>query len=97
MIFGRRGRLLSTMQPIPCDLRGLPADAAAVEALARLQLAARRAGCELCLWHASPELCSLIEFIGLGAVLGVEPRREAEEREERVGVEEEGQLPDPPV
>jgi hypothetical protein len=66
-----------------------------VHALARLLLAARRAECELRLRHASPELLSLLAFIGLAEVLCVEPERQVEEREQRLRVEEEGQLPDP--
>jgi ABC-type transporter Mla MlaB component len=57
------------------DLRGVPADAVAVDALARLQLAARRHGCELRLRNASPELRELIAFMGLRDVLRVAPRR----------------------
>jgi hypothetical protein len=67
---------------------------ATVEALARLQLAARRRGLELRVLVASRELRELIDFCGLGSVLGVEPRRQPEEREERLGVEEEGELGD---
>jgi anti-anti-sigma regulatory factor len=67
---------------------------ATVDALARLQLAARRRGLELRLHSPGRELRELIELAGLNAVLGVEPRREAEEREERLGVEEEGELGD---
>jgi hypothetical protein len=85
------------MQRLSCDVRALPADAAAVDALARLQLAARRVGLELCLRHASTDLCCLISFTGLDEVLYVEPKRQAEEREKRLGVEEEGQLGDPAV
>ena len=66
----------------------------AVEALARLQLAARRKGLDLRLHVVSRELRDLIELAGLTQVLGVEPRRQAEEREQRVGVEEEGELGD---
>jgi anti-anti-sigma regulatory factor len=55
------------------DLRGVPADAVAVDALARLQLAARRHGCELRLRNASPELRELIAFMGLQRVLRVAP------------------------
>ena len=66
----------------------------AVEALARLQLAARRKGLDLRLHVVSRELRDLIELAGLTQVLGVEPRRQAEEREERLGVEEEGELGD---
>ena len=68
-----------------------------LDLLAHLQLAARRRGCELCLVGASPELRELIAFAGLGAALPVEPGWEPEEREEGVGVEEERDLPDPPV
>jgi anti-anti-sigma regulatory factor len=67
---------------------------ATVDALARLQLAARRQGLELRLRGPQRELRELIELAGLTAVLGVEPRREAEERKERLGVEEEGELGD---
>ena len=67
---------------------------ATVDALARLQLAARRRGLEVRLHSPQGELRELIELAGLTAVLGVEPRREAEERKERLGVEEEGELGD---
>ena len=73
------------------------ADLRTVESLARLQLAARRSGLELRLTRVPEELRELITFVGLEEALGLEPRREAEEREERVGVEEERQLDDPPV
>ena len=66
----------------------------AVEALARLQLAARRKGLDLRLHVVSRELRDLIELAGLTQVLGVEPRRQAEEREQRLGVEEEDELRD---
>ncbi len=66
----------------------------AVEALARLQLAARRKGLDLRLHVVSRELRDLIELAGLTHVLRVEPQRQAEEREERLGVEEEGELGD---
>ena len=67
---------------------------ATVEALARLQLAARRKGLDLRLHVVSRELRDLIELAGLTQVLGVEPRRQPEEREQRLGVEEEGELGD---
>ena len=67
---------------------------AAVEALARLQLAARRKGLDLRLHVVSRELRDLIQLAGLTQVLGVEPRGQPEEREQRVGVEEEGELGD---
>jgi hypothetical protein len=95
MSSGARGGLVSTMQRFSCDARTLPADAAAVDALCRLQLAVRRLGCALSLRHVSVELCELIELAGLAEVLRVEPQRQAEEREERPGVEEERELGDP--
>jgi anti-anti-sigma regulatory factor len=86
----------SLPRPIVCDLSGLgDADAETIDLLARLQLAARRHGRTLRLLHASPALQDLIAFVGLDAVLRVEPGREAEEREDALGVEEEGQLDDP--
>ena len=83
------------MEKLSCDVRALRADVVAVDALARLQVAARQAGFELRLVHASAELRCLIAFIGLGAVLRVEPQWQAEEREQGRRVEEEGQLDDP--
>jgi len=70
---------------------------AAIEYLARLKLGLRRGGRELCLASPSPELAELIDLAGLAGVLGVEVKGQAEEREELRGVEEEGELADPPV
>lgn len=52
-----------------CDVAGVVADAVTVDALARLQLAARRHGCEVRLRHASDELVGLVTFMGLRDVL----------------------------
>jgi ABC-type transporter Mla MlaB component len=52
-----------------CEVGDIAADAVAVDALARLALAARRSGCEVRLRGASPELLGLVELIGLGEVL----------------------------
>jgi ABC-type transporter Mla MlaB component len=52
-----------------CDVSGVVADAATVDALARLQLAARRKGCRIRLLHASPALRDLVDFMGLRDVL----------------------------
>jgi len=52
-----------------CDVDGVAADAVTVEALARLQLAARRHGCRVRLRNASAELLDLVAFIGLRDVL----------------------------
>jgi len=68
-----------------------------VDALARLQLAARRGGYRVELAAAPEELVELVELAGLGEVLGVEPRRQPEQREERLGVEEERELDDAAV
>jgi ABC-type transporter Mla MlaB component len=52
-----------------CRLEGLAADAVAVDALARLALAARRQRCGVRLSGASPELQQLLGFMGLADVL----------------------------
>jgi ABC-type transporter Mla MlaB component len=52
-----------------CDVTGVRADAVAVDALARLQLAARRRGCQVRLRNASDELLELVAFMGLTDVL----------------------------
>ena len=52
-----------------CDVSGIEADAVIVDALARLQLAARRHGCQVRLRNASDELRELVTFMGLGDVL----------------------------
>jgi ABC-type transporter Mla MlaB component len=52
-----------------CDVRGVDPDAVTVDALARLQLAARRHGCQVHLRHASDELLELVGFMGLTDVL----------------------------
>jgi len=52
-----------------CDVSGVGIDAVTVDALARLQLAARRHGCEVRLRHASRELLELVAFMGLRDVL----------------------------
>ena len=80
---------------IACDVSALAPDAVAVDTLARLQLAARRLGLELRLRHVSSELQELLAFVGLRDVLRVEVGRQAEEREERLRVEEERELDDP--
>lgn len=52
-----------------CDVSGLEPDAVTVDALARLQLAARRRACQVRLRHASDELLELVAFMGLRDVL----------------------------
>jgi ABC-type transporter Mla MlaB component len=52
-----------------CDVHGVQADAVTVDALARLQLAARRHDCQVRLRHASAQLNELVAFMGLADVL----------------------------
>jgi hypothetical protein len=83
--------------PIVVDASSLAADAGALDLLARLQLAARRLGGHVLLRDPSADLEQLIAFAGLDGVLRVEARRQAEQREQLLGAEEERQLLDPPV
>ncbi|MEU9075887.1 STAS domain-containing protein [Kitasatospora sp. NPDC048538] len=92
-----------------CDLGALDApDLAVVDALARLRLAAGRHGVGVVLRNAGGPLRELLAFSGLAALLpaaadppcltallGVQPGREAEQREEHVGVQEVGEPGDP--
>jgi hypothetical protein len=74
---------------VTCDVSALAAEVAAVEALARLALVARRLGCPLKVRRASPELRDLVAFCGLSDALGVgRLRGQPEEREEPFDVEE---------
>ena len=52
-----------------CDVSGVEPDGVTIDALARLQLAARRHGCQVRLRHASSELLELLAFMGLRDVL----------------------------
>jgi anti-anti-sigma regulatory factor len=86
----------ANLRPLVCDVGAITdPDAATVDALARFQLVARRAGRQVRLAHVSPELRGLLAFMGLERVLPVEPERQAEAREHRLGVEEERELDDP--
>jgi ABC-type transporter Mla MlaB component len=81
---------------LPCDVSALAADAATIDALARLQLGARRGGHEIVLRRAPDALVDLLDLFGLRDVLRVEMGGKPEEREERVRVQEERELDDPP-
>ncbi len=98
----RARRLLEGCDPGPvaCDVGALGApDAVAIDALARLQLTARRLGHRVELRRASERLVELLILMGLDGVLpcgetrsvgsGVEPGREPEQGEQARGVEEE--------
>lgn len=52
-----------------CDVSGIEPDAVTVDALARLQVAARRHGCQVRLCHPSERLLELLAFMGLSDVL----------------------------
>jgi len=52
-----------------CDVGGVEPDAVTVDALARLQLAAKRRACQVRLRGASDELRALVDFMGLADVL----------------------------
>jgi ABC-type transporter Mla MlaB component len=65
---------------VVCDVGEAAADAVTVDALARLQLTARRHDCHLCLRRASAELTALIRFVGLADVLHDEPLQLERER-----------------
>ncbi|MEX2420204.1 MAG: STAS domain-containing protein, partial [Actinomycetota bacterium] len=90
--------------PVVCDVGALAEpDAVMVDALARLQLTARRLGRRLRFRGACGELLDLLAFVGLGDTLPcgpasvLEPRRKPEEREQALGVEEEADPGDLPV
>ncbi len=96
-----RGRALldaSGADVLVCDASGLAeADAVAVDAVARLQLTARRLGRRICVRHAPMELEELLRLTGLAEICGLRAKleREPEEREDPLRVEEEGELLDP--
>lgn len=71
------------------DASALPADAISVDALARLALYARRAGRDARLCGASADLGALLSFLGLAEALGLrlQSQRQAEQREQAIGVE----------
>jgi hypothetical protein len=85
-----------------CDLADLAPDAVAIDVLAQLKLASIRHGFELRLLNVSGELLELLAFAGLQEALrvempGVEVQRQAEQREQGGGVEEERELGDAAV
>ena len=88
-------------EPVVCDVGFLvEADAVTVDALARLQLIAKRRGCRMGLRNVGAELAALLALMGLTDVvpmceeLGVDPRWQPEQREEVLGVEEEADAGD---
>jgi ABC-type transporter Mla MlaB component len=61
--------LSSAGDVVRCDVSGIEPDAVTVDALARLQLAATRRGCSICLCNTSSALLELVELMGLSHVL----------------------------
>ena len=84
-------------RPLVCDAASLGPSLGAVDGLARLQLEAKRRGRVLRLRRVSPGLRELLDLTGLAEALGVEVGRQPEEREERLGLQEERHPGDPPV
>jgi hypothetical protein len=86
---------------VVCDVGAVSyPDAGTVEALARMQLTARRFGGRMVLRNACGELRGLLTLSGLSDVLPcgelrLEARGHGEEREPAGGVEEEGDPTDP--
>ena len=62
--------------PVVVDVTGMAADAVVVDALCRLQLGAKHWGCGISLRNAAPELLEIIDFCGLGDVIGPERSEE---------------------
>lgn len=84
----------SGVRVVVCDVAGLgPPGLAAVDLLARLQLAARRAGGRIRLRAPDPALRALLDLVGLR----FEVEGEVEEREPALGVEEAVEPGDPAV
>ena len=88
---------------VVCDLGGLvETDLDVVDLLARLHLAARRAGTRLRLERVGKDVRELLELAGLDGVLlapeapSGELERQPEEREE-AGVQEDVEVHDPPL
>ena len=102
-----RVQVLLTLQAVDrlvCDVGAIvEPDAVTVDALARLQLTARRLGREVRIRHASRELQELLALMGLSDVVplsdssALEVGRQAEEREIDLRVEEEADPADPPT
>jgi anti-anti-sigma factor len=89
---------------IICDVGSVaPSDAAVVDALCRMRLAARRRGCQLSVREASTDLLDLLDLVGLADVIpvapssGLEMEGQPEQREHPGRVEEERDPTDPSV
>lgn len=88
--------------PLVCDVRGLEApDDGTIEALARVQLTGRRLGRDVRFRGAGAALREALVLLGLrdvldvGSLSGVRTRRQAEQREQALGIQEEADPGDP--
>ena len=98
MSLGTQQGLGLDMDRIDCDMGWLRrADLAVVDLVARLLLAARRGDCEVRIVNPPDGLDELLALSGLDRLprLRIEVIRQAEEREEALGVQEEGDPADP--
>ena len=87
-----------TLDPVDVDCgRLVRPDVSLIDRVARLRVAARRLGFELRFVNAEPALVELVDLCGLRGALGVEVKRQPEEREEAGRVEEERDVGDPAV
>lgn len=87
-----------------CDVEALiHPDLVAIDALARLQLTARRVGCEIALTGASTDLKELVALAGLDCVFPTRPGSplhpigQTEQREVPGGIQEERDPTDPAI
>jgi ABC-type transporter Mla MlaB component len=103
-LWGYVGALLEggRVKVVVCDVGALvDPDAVTVDALARLQLSARRSGRQIRLHQACGRLQDLLALMGLSdalplcARLALEPRGQSEHGEPTGGIEEEADPPDP--
>jgi anti-anti-sigma regulatory factor len=92
----------SSCEVVICDVGAVPApDAATIDALARLQLTARRLGGRVLLLRPGEDVLRLLDLMGLTEVvplcldLPVEPGRQSEHRKEPPRLEKEGDAGDP--
>ena len=98
MSLGTQHGLGLDMDRIDCDMGWLRrADLAVVDLVARLLLAARRGHCEVRIVNPPDGLDELLALSGLDRLprLRIEMVRQAEQREETLGVQEEGDPADP--
>ena len=97
VVFAVAGPVARADLPAICGGVAALLETSGADILARMQLAAGRMGRQVVLRHVTDELRGLIALVGLNGVLRIEPGRQAEQREQRVGVEEERELGDPPA